>query len=260
MLFAHSVLVSTILSLGVALDSTPKPAPEAPTTPAPEQSKPAPRDPLEVTVPTFANATCPIMGKPSSITLFTDTEYGRIYVCCKPCIKKIQRDPKIAYDTAYPTAKKAGNAICPVMGETIEDSEHKVVLQGHEIALCCEPCGAEARANPQVTLVKALDPKVKDLANEVCPITSEEVTANAFCLIGDTLIRLSSPGCVESVKKDPKGTIEKATKATDKKATESGKPKSKDPKAGEHDGDQGDHDSHDDHGHDAHGGHDSHGG
>jgi hypothetical protein len=246
-------LVSTMLALGAAQDPAPKPTPAVPTTPAPEQSKPTPRDPLEVSVPTFPNATCPIMGKPSSTVLHTDTEFGRIYVCCKPCIKKIARDPKPAYDTAYPTTKKAGNTVCPIMGEKIEDAEHKVVLQGFEIALCCDPCSADARANPQVTLVKALDPKVKDLENRVCPITEDEVAANAFCLIGDTLVRLSSTDCVESVKKDPKGTLEKATKAAAKKATEPEQPKAKDPaKAGEHDADHGDHDGH--------GGHESHGG
>jgi hypothetical protein len=230
MFCSQSVLILMTLALGAAQDSNPKPTPEAPTTPAPDKSKPSPPDPLAVTVPTFPNATCPIMGKPSSTTLFTDTEYGRIYVCCKPCIKKIARDPKIAYDTAYPTTKKAANTVCPIMGDEIEDAEHKVVLQGYEIALCCDPCNADARANPQVTLVKALDPKVKDLENTNCPITGDEVTANAFCLIGDTLVRLSSPGCVESVKKDPKGTLEKATKAAAKTATEPGDAKAKGPR------------------------------
>ena len=265
MFIAQFVLVSTLLALGEAQDSTPKPAPQPPTTPAPEQPKPSPRDPFEVTVPTFPNSTCPIMGKPISTKLYADTEFGRIYICCKACIKKIARDPKTAYEAAYPTTKKAANAVCPIMGDKIEDAEHKVVLQGYEVSLCCDDCVGQARANPQVTLVKALNPKVKDLENKVCPITGEEVTANAFCLIGDTLVRLSSPDCVESVKKDPKGTLERATKAAAKKATEPEQPKSKDPaKAGEHDADHGDHDDHGDHGdhggHDDHGGHESHGG
>ncbi|MBK6939013.1 MAG: hypothetical protein IPH13_02250 [Planctomycetes bacterium] len=249
MFFAQSALILTTLALGAAQDSNPKPTPEAPTTPAPEKSKPSPRDPLEVAVPTFPNSSCPIMGKPSSMKLYADTEFGRIYICCKACIKKIARDPKTAYQAAYPTTKKANNATCPIMGDKNEDAKHTIVLQGYEVALCCEDCIAEARANPQVTLVKALDPKVKDLENSICPITGEEVAANAFCLIGDTLVRLSSPGCAESVKEDPEGTLEKATKAAAKKATEPGDSKGNGPaKTGEHDADHGGHEGHEAHG------------
>src|SRR5262249_51199268 len=65
-----------------------------------------------VTVPTFENATCPIMGRPSSKALFADTAHGRIYVCCPPCIGKIGLDPERAYRAAFPTTKKAGNTVC----------------------------------------------------------------------------------------------------------------------------------------------------
>ena len=50
-----------------------------------------------ITVPMFPNTTCPIMGKPASTKLFAETEKGRIYICCKSCVKDILAD----VDTAY---------------------------------------------------------------------------------------------------------------------------------------------------------------
>ena len=55
-----------------------------------QESRPAN---LVVSVPTFQNVNCPIMGKPSSTSLFVDTPMGRIYTCCPPCNAKIRRDP-----------------------------------------------------------------------------------------------------------------------------------------------------------------------
>jgi hypothetical protein len=64
--------------------------------PAPGAEAPA------VTVPTFANANCPIMGKRVSLKLFVDTPKGRIYMCCVRCTKEIRKDPDRAHAAAYP--------------------------------------------------------------------------------------------------------------------------------------------------------------
>src|SRR5207237_6633349 len=125
---------------------TPAPAPAAPTAPAPLPV---------VTVPTFENSTCPIMGRPASKALFTDTEFGRVYVCCPPCIKKIQVDAERACKAAYPVVKKAGNTVDPVTGAVIGDKPVLIRLQGYEIALASEDSVKRARANAQITLTKA---------------------------------------------------------------------------------------------------------
>lgn len=224
----------------------PKPKQDPPAksaTPAPDNDAAnKARDPLEVSVPTFPNASCPIMGKPISSVLYTDTPYGRIYICCKSCAKKIRQDPETAHKTAYPVIKKAGNTVCPVMGDANDGSDITVVLQGYEIALCCEDCVAEAQANPQITLAKALDPQVKDVGNATCPITGDAVAANAFCLVGDMLIHLSSPACVEIVKKDPKGALEKARKVAGEDPKDAGHGHATDAggvrKPAEHDGEK----------------------
>ena len=164
-----------------------------------------------VTVPTFANTPCPIMGKKASLKLFVDTPKGRLYMCCVKCAKEIRNDPDRAHAAAYPKVQKTTNTICPVLGEKIPEKDSPtVVLQGYEIPLCCENCVEEARTNSQITIVKATNPKVRDVGNKVCPVTGKAVVPNAFALIGDDLVRLSSPECVEAVKKDPAAVLRKA--------------------------------------------------
>lgn len=171
----------------------------------------------EVTVPVFANKTCPIMGKPASSVLFAETANGRIYVCCPPCNKKILADVEPSYNAAYPRLIKVENLVCPVTGEKLKEDSPKVIVQGREIGVCCSQCQKEVRENAQIALVKASNPKVRDLQNENCPVSGLPVAKNAFCLIGDDLVRLSSPECVEWVKKDPREVLEKVRRQKQEK-------------------------------------------
>lgn len=172
---------------------------------------PAPRDtPPPVTAPTYPNSTCPIMGKKASLPLFADTELGRIYVCCKPCIRKVLADVQAAYETAYPATKDLANEACPVSGEPIGEQPISVVLQGLRIRLCCEDCLTEARRHAQVTLAKAQDPKLDDVQNQRCPVDGQPVQPNAFAVIGTTVVRLSSPTHLAEVQKAPQMLLDKA--------------------------------------------------
>lgn len=166
--------------------------------------------PLRVEVPTFPNPTCPIMGKKVSMPLFVDTELGRFYVCCKPCFKKILANVAAAYKTAYPTTKEHANTVCPVSGEPIGDSAVTVVLQGHSFRICCTGCLEPARANAQVTLTKLLVQNVVDVGNATCPVRGEPTAKNAFVLVGDALVHLSSPELVDAVRKDPAKVLQTA--------------------------------------------------
>lgn len=192
----HMLILALVSSsLGVRADDPPPGGADAPA----------------VAVPAFANATCPIMGKKASLKLFVDTPKGRIYMCCIKCAKEIRKDPDRAHAAAYPNVQKAGNSVCPVSGKEIPEKDAPaIVLQGREIPLCCEGCVEEARKNSQITLVKATNPKVRDVGNQACPITGKPVAPNAVVLIGNDLVRLSSPECVDAVKKDPAAAVRKA--------------------------------------------------
>jgi hypothetical protein len=191
---------------------------------ADEPAKPAPPPPV-VSVPTYANASCPIMGKPASKVLYTDTDWGRVYVCCAPCMKKIQQDPQRAAQAAYPVVKKAGNVLDPVTNQPVGDKPYLIVLQGWEIALSSEDNAKTARADSQITLAKALDPAVVEVGNHTDPLTGRPVVANAFVLLDKNLVRLSGPDGVAEVKKDPQKALDAARKIAAKEAEERAKAK-----------------------------------
>lgn len=215
--------VASFALLGLVM-SSPARAGEPPPAPTPVPAAPAPAGPAApapavatpvVSVPTYDNTTCPIMGKPSSKALFADTEFGRIYVCCPPCIRKIQADAARAYQTAFPVVKKVGNTIDPVTGEKIGDKPVLLSMQGYELALASEASLAPARANGLIVLTKALRPQVVDVGNHTDPLTGRPVVDNVFVLIDDDLVHLSGPEVVAQVRLDP----EKARKAAKALAT-----------------------------------------
>jgi hypothetical protein len=223
-LLGSSLLV--LLAASGASSFADDPAPTTPKPPvAPGAKEPAPAP--VVSVPTYANSTCPIMGKPASKALFVDTACGRIYVCCPPCMAKIKTDPERACKAAYPVAKRVGNAIDPVTGEKVGDSTATVTLQGYEIALASADHAKPAQANAQVVLTKALKPDVVDVGNGTDPITGTPVVANAFVLVDHDLIRLSSPAVVEAVRRDPEGARKAAKEIAAKEAEARAKEKTK---------------------------------
>lgn len=155
-----------------------------------------------VTVPTYINGTCPIMGKPASKAMWAETPHGRIYVCCPPCIAKIAKDPLKAYEAAYPVTKKAGNKVCPVTDKPLGADAVMVKIQGYEVGVCAN-CSAAALQDHQITLAKALDAALVEIRNQTCPVNAQPVTPNAFCVIGQELVHLSSPKAVDEVRRDP---------------------------------------------------------
>lgn len=163
-----------------------------------------------VTVPIFPNSTCPIMGKKVSTKLFIDIEYGRIYICCKGCDKKILRAPELAYKTAFPAIEKLENTVCPISGLPIGEAAVTVSLQGVEFRVASKAHAAAAIANAQIVLNKLKDPTLSDVDNRTCPITGEPVKANAFVIIGKHIVRLSSPDHLAAVEKAPTATLAKA--------------------------------------------------
>ncbi|MFN0205985.1 MAG: hypothetical protein ACKVS6_06690 [Planctomycetota bacterium] len=199
----------------LALSQDSKPADSNNKNPAP-QSRAAGSD-LLVEIPVFPNVTCPIMGKPISTKLFVNTVYGKIYICCKSCTKKILADVDTAYMAAYPVAKKIDNKKCPITGNAISKDAKGVKLQGHEFSVCTDSCVETAKSEPQVTLVKITNSRAVDLNNTVCPQTSLAVEKDVFCMIGDSIVRLSSPECVDAVKKNPSEALKKAKAAPSRK-------------------------------------------
>jgi hypothetical protein len=156
-----------------------------------------------VVVPTFPNSTCPVMGKPISTRLFTDTTYGRIYICCKGCIEEIQADVPFAYRTAYPRTEMLRNKRCPVTGAEIGAEAKRVLLQGVEFSVLDAPAAKKAVEDAQATLAKLRDPKLVDVGNRTCPILGTPVAPNVVAIHAGHLIRLASVEAFEELQKDP---------------------------------------------------------
>lgn len=201
--------LQTFLALALLLSSARQeqtPAPVAPPT-------------VTATTPIYPNAACPIMGKPISIKLFAATDKGRIYVCCKSCVKDILADVPTAYRTAYPSDTKVSNKTCPVTGGAIEEDSPTVVLQGFEFFVRTQEDVRVAQENSQLVLAKLNDPTLVDLENKTCPVSGASVASNAFVVIEATIVRLSSAKLLDEIAADPAKVL---TRAREIRAREQG--------------------------------------
>lgn len=163
-----------------------------------------------VRVPVHPNSTCPIMGKPISLKLFTDTELGRIWVCCKGCIADIQDDVQLAYRSAYPTVREIEAQKCPVTGRELREPSPFVELQGLRFRVFDHAAAQVARTHSQRTLARVLEPHLVEVGNAVCPIDGKPVSPNAIAVIEGRIVGLSSPKHVEELSKDPAGALKRA--------------------------------------------------
>ncbi len=165
-----------------------------------------------------AQGTCPIMGKPVTANKKSTIVNGQqIFVCCPPCIKKIQADPAAAQAkvnasyTAFVAAdaqahaqhlRIAAQAICPVTGKklgSMGDPIKVATADGEEMFLCCEACHGKP-SNPehsqtiQANLMKA---------QGVCPVTNEELPAAAQSTVVDgRRVFVCCPECIEKINAD----------------------------------------------------------
>jgi hypothetical protein len=176
------------------------------------ESKPADGKDLEVSVPSYGNATCPIMSKPVKADLFVETPHGRVWVCCKTCLAKVKKDPDAIYAKTYPTVTKVNNANDPISGKPVKEGT-TVVYQGYEIGLENASHAKAVLANGDVWVTLLTKPHVQDVKNAKDPVTNEPVADNMAVLIGDSLVHLSSMDSVEAVRKDPAKALEKARKS-----------------------------------------------
>jgi hypothetical protein len=161
-------------------------------------------------VPTHPNASCPIMGKPISLKLHTDTPRGRIWVCCKSCIADIHADVELAYRTAYPTERTVESETCPVTGKPLNADSPQVALQGLRFRVFDAAAAKQAVAESQIVVARLLEPKLVDVANALCPIDGKPTSANAFVVIDGRIVRLSTPKHVEQAAKTPAQTLQRA--------------------------------------------------
>ncbi len=166
-----------------------------------------------------AQGTCPIMGKPVDATMKSTVVNGQqVFVCCPPCIAKIQADVEgslrkvnanyAAFVAKERTAKSdqlhaTAQGICPVSGNKLGSmgAPIKVKVGEEEVAfLCCKGCvgksiKAEHWATIQTNLAKA---------QKTCPVMGKAVDASMeSTVVNGRKIFVCCPPCIEKIKADP---------------------------------------------------------
>ena len=90
--------------------------------------------------------TCPVSKKPVDQKIFVESKGEKIYLCCKDCVGKYERDPAkyasaLANSYTYQTK-------CPVMGGDITPAVFSKLSTGETIYYCCPGCDKPLLKNP----------------------------------------------------------------------------------------------------------------
>ncbi len=171
-----------------------------------------------------AQGTCPVMDKPVTGDMESTIVDGqKVFVCCPPCIDKIQDNPKAnlakvnssraSFVRTELLAKSeelhiAVQAICAVSGQTLGSMGPPVKVQvGEEHAfLCCKSCtskkiSAEHWKTIQANLAKA---------QAICPVMGHEIPKGArSTVVNGRKIFVCCPPCIDKIKAEPEKYIAK---------------------------------------------------
>ena len=172
-----------------------------------------------------AQVNCPIMDKPVDSTMKSTVVNGqKIFVCCPPCIAKIEAEPEAAIDKVHEAYaafvaeenKAASDAlhvsaqkICPVTGKELGSMGDPVKVQvGEEehAFLCCQGCvGQKIDAEHWKTIQSNLAE-----AQGVCPVMGKPVDASMeSVVVAGRKIFVCCPPCIKKIKADPEGYLSK---------------------------------------------------
>lgn len=172
-----------------------------------------------------AQGTCPIMGKPVDASMKSTIVDGqKIFVCCPPCIEKINADPKPNLEKVQSQYKKhvakemqaasdlahiKAQEICPVTGKPLGSMGDpiKVKVGPEEVAfLCCKGCvGQKIQAQHWQTVQTNLAK-----AQKTCPIMGKPVDATMkSVVVKGRKIFVCCPPCIDKIKADPDTFIKK---------------------------------------------------
>ena len=172
-----------------------------------------------------AQGICPIMEKEVDASMQATTVAGYpIFVCCPPCIPKIQAAPEKSLEmvrASYVAFVKAerqaaseqwhikAQGICPVSGEVLGTKGQPVkveVGEGEHAFLCCQGCvgkpiDAKHWGQVQTNLAKA---------QKICPVMEEPVDASMeSVVVNGRKIFVCCPPCIAKIQADPETYIDK---------------------------------------------------
>ena len=94
---------------------------------------------------------CPVMGETISFKIAAKTDDGPVYVCCKMCVSRIEKDSskyakQIAGQRAILAKMPKVQVKCPLSGMPI-DPESFATVAGKKVYACCSDCTEELKTN-----------------------------------------------------------------------------------------------------------------
>ena len=172
-----------------------------------------------------AQGTCPIMGKPVDATMKSTVVNGQqVFVCCPPCIAKIQADAdgslkkvNASYVSFVAKERQAksdqlhatAQGICPVSGQKLGSmgAPIKVKVGEKEVAfLCCKGCvGKALNAEHWKTIQTNLA-----TAQKTCPVMGKAVDASMkSTVVNGRKIFVCCPPCIKKIDAAPAAYVAK---------------------------------------------------
>ena len=167
-----------------------------------------------------AQVNCPIMGMPVDASKESTVVDGRkVFVCCPPCIDKIQANADSAIAkvnienerfVSQALAKKndrlqaSAQKICPVSGRPLGEmnSVVKVQVGEQETAFLCSNGCTEKQIDAQ--LWRQVQKNLA-MAQRLCPVMEQAVDASMdFVVIDGRKIFVCCPPCIDKIKEAPK--------------------------------------------------------
>jgi hypothetical protein len=177
--------------------------------------------------PSYPLATCVVSDEvigSGGMTPVDIVREGRLVaLCCKGCIKEVDKDPAAIFakiDRAVIAAQSASYPLetCPVGGEKLGADAVDVVVGTKLVKLCCNDCKATLLAEPAKHLATVdaawIARQSADYPLAICPISEHDLGDTPVSLLhGVTLVKLCCRDCVAEFEKDPKPALAKLAAA-----------------------------------------------
>lgn len=148
---------------------------------------------------------CPVMGEEVDFSVFTMTDTGPVYFCCRDCIKKFEANPQ-KYAAKVEAQRKALAALpriqtkCPVSGKPIDKSAF-IEQDGKKIYFCCKNCPGLYQKEPAKYKAKL---EASFTYQTRCPVSGKEIDPAVFEDLADgTRVYFCCKDCPKAFLKDP---------------------------------------------------------
>lgn len=148
---------------------------------------------------------CPVMDKPVTLTMSTETPDGPVYFCCAGCIDKYKAEPKKFAEKVAAQRKLLAplakvQVKCPITGNAV-DRKVSAEVNGKTVYFCCADCIAPYKKDPakyKTALANAYTHQT------ICPVMKNPIDPKSSVKLatGET-IYFCCPGCDGRLRAQP---------------------------------------------------------